>query len=135
MNLILNVSDKTERAENYNSLTLAFLGDAVYELEIRRFICAGGSVPSGVLHKKTVHYVCASYQAKAYDLLESFLTEGEMAVMKRGRNANGASVPKSSSPQEYRKATGVESLFGYLYLKGEEERINEIVLHILQNIE
>ena len=58
-----------------------------------------------------------------------------MAVMKRGRNANGASVPKSSSPQEYRKATGVEALFGYLYLKGEEERINEIASYILENIE
>lgn len=135
MNFILNITNKTEKAENYNPLTLAFLGDAVYELEIRRFICAGGSVPSGVLHKKTVHFVCAAYQAKAYDLLEGFLTENEMAVMKRGRNANGASVPKSSSPQEYRKATGIEALFGYLYLKGEEERINEIALFILENIE
>lgn len=135
MNFILNITNTTEKAENYNSLTLAFLGDAVYELEIRRFLCGNGSAPSGVLHKKTVHYVCAAYQAKAYDLLENILTEEEMAVMKRGRNSNGASVPKSSSPQEYRKATGVEALFGYLYLKGNEERINQIASYILENIE
>lgn len=86
-----------------------------------------------MLHKKTVHYVCASYQAKAYDLLLEFLTPEELNVMKRGRNSNGASVPKSSSPAEYRKATGIESLFGYLYLKGQEERINTISAYILQN--
>ncbi len=118
---------------SYNALTLAFLGDAVYELEIRRYICRNGSTPSGVLHKKTVKYVCASFQAKAYDLLEDFLNEEELAVMKRGRNANGASVPKSASPIEYRKATGLETLLGYLYLKGSEDRINEICAYILQN--
>ena len=118
----------------YNSLTLAFLGDAVYELEIRRHLCRNGSSPSGVLHKTAVKYVCASYQAKAYDLLESYLTENELSVMKRGRNANGASVPKSASPIEYRKATGLEALFGFLYLKGEEDRINNICAYILENI-
>lgn len=119
--------------ESYNSLTLAFLGDAVYELEIRRFLCSNGNAPSGVLHKKAVEFVRAAFQAKAYDELETFLNDGEMAVMKRGRNSNGASVPKSSSPIEYRKATGVEALFGYLYLKGEEDRINEITAFILRN--
>lgn len=79
--------------------------------------------------------MCAAYQAKAYDLLSDILNESEMAVMKRGRNANGASVPKSSSPIEYRKATGVESLFGYLYLKGEQERINDIIAIILDKID
>jgi len=84
------------------------------------------------LHKKAVHYVCAAFQAKVYDLLEGFLNDNEIAVMKRGRNASGAAVPKSSSPAEYRKATGVESLFGYLYLKGNEDRINEICSFILE---
>lgn len=105
----------------------------MYELEIRRFLCRNGSAPSGVLHKKAVHYVCASFQAKVYDLLEEFLDENEVAVMKRGRNANGAAVPKSSSPIEYRKATGVEALFGYLYLKGKEDRINEICTFMLKD--
>ncbi len=111
------------------------MGDAVYELEIRRYLCRNGSTPSGVLHKKAVQYVCAAFQAKVYDLLEEFLTEDELAVMKRGRNASGATVPKSSSPAEYRKATGVESLFGYLYLKGNEDRINEICSFILSKEE
>lgn len=105
----------------------------MYELEIRKFLCRNGSAPSGVLHKKKVELVRAAFQANAYDELESFLTEEEFNVMKRGRNTNGASVPKSSSPIEYRKATGVEALFGYLYLKGEEERINQITAHILKN--
>lgn len=87
-----------------------------------------------MLHKKTVQYVCASYQARAYDLLEEFLTQEELSVMKRGRNSSGASVPKSSSPAEYRKATGVETLYGFLYLKGKEERINEISAYILKNV-
>ena len=113
-------------------MTLAFLGDAVYELEIRRYLCRNGSSPSGVLHKKAVHYVCAAFQAKVYDLLEDFLNENELSVMKRGRNANGAAVPKSSSPAEYRKATGVEALFGYLYLKGNESRSNEICSYIME---
>ena len=65
-------------------------------------------------------------------MLEDFLNENELAVMKRGRNASGATVPKSSSPAEYRKATGVESLFGYLYLKGNEDRINEICALVLK---
>ena len=85
-----------------------------------------------MLHKKAVGYVCAAFQAKVYDMLEEFLTESELAVMKRGRNASGATVPKSSSPAEYRKATGVESLFGYLYLKGDEDRINEICSLVLK---
>ncbi len=106
----------------------------MYELEIRRYLCSNGSAPSGVLHKKTVRYVCAAYQAKAYDALENVLFEQEMAVMKRGRNANGASVPKSSSPVEYRKATGVEALFGFLYLKGETKRIYELIKIILDSI-
>lgn len=109
------------------------MGDAVYELEIRRFLCRNGSTPSGVLHKKKVEFVRAAFQANAYDELESFLTEEEFNVMKRGRNANGASVPKSSSPIEYRKATGFEALYGYLYIKGEEERINQITAYILRN--
>ena len=79
--------------------------------------------------------MCAAYQAKAYDLLSEILNEEEMAVMKRGRNANGASVPKSSSPQEYRKATGVETLFGYLYLKGQQKRIQELFDIILEKID
>ena len=133
MVFILNIDDSPVIAESYNSLTLAFLGDAVYELEIRRFLCRNGSVPSKILHKNKVTYVCASYQAKAYDLIEPILSSEELSVMKRGRNTNGASVPKSSSPIEYRKATGLESLLGYLYLKNKEDRINEICTYILEN--
>jgi len=107
-------------------LTLAFLGDAVFELLVRERLAAGGSQPANALHKMAIGKVCAEAQASAYTRLEPSLTEEELAVLKRGRNANSTKVPKHASPADYRKATGLEALFGYLYLKGEVARINEI---------
>nr|WP_052446672.1 ribonuclease III domain-containing protein [Candidatus Soleaferrea massiliensis] len=115
-------------------LTLAFIGDAVYELLVRERIVGDGSMPVGRLHSMAVGKVCCTFQAKAYELLSERLTEEEYAVMKRGRNANGAKVPKNSSPADYRRATGVETLFGYLYMMGRLERINELFELIVQNI-
>ena len=124
------MNENNVQIETYSPLTLAFLGDAVYELEVRRYICSNGSCPSGVLHKRAVQYVCAAFQSKAYDKLLDFLNEEEVAVMKRGRNANGVAVPKSSSPKDYRKATGVEALYGYLFLKNEKLRIEQVSAYI-----
>lgn len=83
-------------------------------------------MPVGKLHVNTVKRVCAAYQSKAFDAISPVLTEEEMSILKRGRNATGNTVPKSSNPVEYRRATAVECLFGYLYLKGEKERIQEL---------
>lgn len=113
-------------AEQYSPLTLAFLGDAVYELEIRRQLCLAGSAPAGVLHRRSTHYVCAAFQAQLYDRIETQLTPAELSVLRRGRNASGAAVPKSATPAQYRKATGVEALMGYLYLEGNLVRIAQL---------
>ena len=83
-------------------------------------------MPVGKLHSLAVKRVCASYQSRAVDVISSFLTEEEQTILKRGRNATGNTVPKSSNPVEYRRATALECLFGYLYLKGEKLRIEEI---------
>ncbi len=83
-------------------------------------------MPVGKLHINTVKRVCAKFQSKAVDVISPMLTEEEAAILKRGRNATSNTVPKSSNPIEYRRATGLECLFGYLYLKGESLRIQEI---------
>jgi len=92
-------------------------------------------MPVGKLHINTVKRVCAGYQSKAFDAISPVLTEEEMSILKRGRNATGNTVPKSSNPVEYRRATAVECLFGYLYLKGEKERIQELFDIIWNNTE
>ena len=108
-------------------LTLAFLGDGVYELLVRsHVVTAHGSMPAKKLHQQSVEMVRASYQATVYDCLAPVLSERELEVMKRGRNASSASVPKHADLMAYRKATGVEALFGYLYLNGEAPRAEEL---------
>ena len=106
-------------------LPLAFLGDAVYELCARQAVAAMGRAHVGEMHDRAVALVNASAQSAAFAVMEPVLTEEELAVYKRGRNAN-ASVPKNASVVDYRRATGVEALFGYLYLKGETARIYEL---------
>ncbi len=95
------------------------------------------NMPVGRLHKASVERVRAEYQARAAGLIGDMLTEEETAVMKRGRNAscNSGSIPKSSNPIEYHKATSLESLFGYLYLLGEEKRIRELFDYIWEHTE
>ncbi len=102
------------------------MGDGVYELFVREMLVKNGSMPSAKLHTKAVELVRAAAQAKAYDALFDTLSEKEQAILKRGRNSNTAKCPKNSNPAEYRKATGIEALFGYLYLMGENERMNEL---------
>lgn len=110
----------------YSPLTLAFLGDSVYEQLVRQRVVLGGNMPVGKLHRSTIQKVCAGFQSKAMETLLPVLSEEETDIYKRGRNATGATVPKHSTPQEYRRATGLEALFGFLYLLGRHERINEI---------
>jgi ribonuclease-3 family protein len=115
-----------EILKNYSPLSLAFLGDGVYELLVREMIVSEANRPVGELHKLAVNFVKASFQAAAADKISKNLTEAEADVYRRGRNANGVHIPKSASPAEYRKATGIEAVFGYLYLKGDRQRIREI---------
>ncbi len=105
---------------------LAFVGDGVFELLVRERLCAAGSMPARKLHALAVKKVRASAQARAYPALEAALTTAEADILRRGRNLSSARVPRSCEPEEYRKATAVEALFGYLYLSGDVDRINEL---------
>lgn len=125
----------TEREVNqYSPLSLAFLGDGVYDLLVRERILRMANLPAAKLHSIKVERVCAEYQSKAVDVIMPVLTEKEQAVFKRGRNATGNTVPKHSSTADYRRATAVECLFGYLHLIGEEERIKEL-FELIWNME
>lgn len=105
-------------------LGLAHIGDAVYELCVRSYLCLEGNKSVQELHRKTVSMVNAQYQAKMVEKILGFLSPEELAVYKRGRNARVNSIPHNASISEYHAATALETLFGWLYLKGERERIN-----------
>lgn len=126
-------AQKSEDPRLYSPLVLAYLGDAVLELLVRDRLVRLANRPVGQLHRMTVERVCAAAQSAAVERLLPVLDEEETAVYKRGRNANGSHVPKNADPQEYRRATGLEALFGYLFLKGEAGRIEELFAMIWQD--
>ena len=107
---------------------LAYLGDCVIELKVRELLINRGISGSGNLNKESLAYVKATAQAKAMQKLMPLLTEEELSVYKRGRNMSGGNVPKSATMSEYRSATGMEALFGYLHLLGLNERIDFLFL-------
>ena len=113
------------KARQLSPLTLAFLGDAVFELHVRERLAEKGSAPVGALHRRAVNVVCAKAQSVAAELLLPLLTEEELTIYKRGRNSQ-SSVPKNADPSEYRSATGLEALFGYLHLCGDRQREAEL---------
>ena len=108
------------------ALNLAFMGDAVYEIMVREYLLAEEARPVAQIAKKAQKMVNAKYQSLCYHHLKKIVDENELMVMKRGRNATSHSKAKSASILEYRNATGVEALFGYLYLKNEHNRLKEI---------
>ena len=107
-------------------LGLAHCGDAVFELLVRSFLCTAGKEAIGNLHRATVERVCAPAQARRADRMLPLLTPDELAQYKRGRNAHVHMIPKNATHEQYSKATGLECLFGALYLSGRLERINEL---------
>lgn len=109
-------------------LVLAYVGDSVYEVYVRNhLIQTSGRLDVNHLHKKSVRFVCCAAQAHILSELESELTEQELDVVRRGRNAHSHTVPKNASVHDYRCATGFEALIGHTYLKGDEQRL-EILL-------
>ena len=110
----------------YSPLALAYIGDSVFDILVRKMLLAKGNMPVNKLHKLAKGYVNAGSQAKMYTFLEDKLTEEELAVMKRGRNAKSYTTAKNQSVTDYRHATGLEALFGYLYLKEDIERVHEL---------
>ena len=109
-----------------SNLGLAHMGDCVYEILVRAYLCAQGRKTVQQLHKETIQMVKATYQAKFVDRMLPLLTDEELTHYRRGKNAHPHAVPKSATPAEYAKATGLEALFGYLFLSGQKERANEI---------
>lgn len=118
---------KPVKANLYSPLTLAYIGDAVYDLVIRTMLVEHGNAPVNKLHRKASSFVKAEAQARLIHLIEDVLTEEEMAVYKRGRNAKSATSAKNASVLDYRTATGFEALIGYLYLDNQMDRLLELV--------
>lgn len=116
-----------------SALALAHIGDAVFELLVRTRLCVAGGTTNGRLHRETVAQVCASAQAAFAARLVPLLTEEEAAYYRRGRNTHPHAVPKNASPAQYAKATGVEALFGALYLSGQLDRIHELFIAIMED--
>lgn len=105
---------------------LAFVGDAVYSLLVRERLCVDGKCRSNDLHTSSAKLVKANGQAEAFKKIESFLSEKELSYYKKGRNAHNNHTPKNATEGDYHSATGVETLFGYLYLSSQNERIYEL---------
>ncbi len=117
----------SEREANcYSPLTLAFLGDSVYDTLVREYLLRQANMPVAKLHSAKVKLVCAELQSDAYETISEVLSERELGVLKRGRNATGNTVPKHAAAVQYRRATAVEALFGFLFLTGQQERIREL---------
>lgn len=119
---------------NISALGLAHMGDGVFELLVRTWLCTHGRTKVGNLHKETVSYVSAPAQSRFVERLEPMLTEEEQGAYRRGRNTHVHGVPKNASPKEYARATGLECLFGYLYLTGQTERINQLFVTVMEEL-
>lgn len=118
--------DKEVNPKQLSPLNLAFIGDCVYEILVRETLVLDANRPVNDLHRESVKYVSAKAQTSAFEKIKDMLTEEETAVFKRGRNAKTGHSPKSATEGEYHCATGVEALFGYLYLKDDMDRIKEL---------
>ena len=115
-----------------SSIGLAHLGDAVFELLVRTYLCAHGKATGKGLHRATVELVRAPAQAAAAEKILPMLTEAEQAVFRRGRNANVQSIPKNASRAQYQQATALEALLGWLFLRGEKGRIEELFAAMME---
>lgn len=118
---------------NLSSLGLAHLGDSVFEVMVRSWLCLQGKAKARDLHRATVHYVSAPSQAARMERITPMLTQEEADVFRRGRNTAPHSIPKAASRGEYQTATGLEALFGWLYLQGRTDRLNELFSVLMQD--
>jgi len=122
----LEITMDREALLKLSSLALAHVGDAVYDLLVRTYLCKCGRAKAGDLHRETVRRVSAPAQAKAMDRLEPLLTEEERDIFRRGRNTKVHFIPQHATRAQYQRATGLEALFGSLYLSGKRERLNAL---------
>ena len=113
--------------KNLNGLTLAYVGDAVYDLYVRSHLIHTGDFKTGKLHLMAIAHVKAAAQAAAYDVLEGMFTEEEAGIAQRAKNVKNATIPKNANPKDYKKATALEAVIGYLYLCEQRERLIELL--------
>ncbi len=116
-----------------SSLGLAHMGDAVYELMVRSYLCLHGKSTNKGLHKATVGYVSAPAQARATEVILPLLSEEEAEVFRRGRNASPHTIPPHAKREDYARATALEALFGWLWLRGETARLNQLFERIMED--
>lgn len=128
----LNVGDVDIRT--YSPLALAYIGDAIFDLVIRTVTIDAGNTSVNKMHKKTADIVNARTQAKIFEAIKGKLSEEELDIARRGRNTKMNTTAKNASLSDYRKATGLEAVMGYLYLKDETERLFEIIKMGLESI-
>ena len=121
------------KADGYSPLTLAFLGDGVYDLLVREALVNRANRPAGELNRQKVAMVNCKAQAQFSELLMPMLSEKELAVYKRGRNSHVHGIPAHANPGEYHAATGFEALLGWLYLQGRTGRIDELFLAVTED--
>ena len=127
-----NMNLTPQQVNAISNLGLAHMGDCAYEILCRAYLCAQGEKTVDKLHRETIHMVNAVAQAEFVEKLLPLLTEEELAYYRRGKNAHVHAVPKSCTPAQYAKATGLEALFGALYLMGRTERLNELFKAVVE---
>ena len=122
----LHIQLPPDQIRGISSIGLAHMGDAVYELLVRTWLCAHGKATGKGLHRATVALVCAPKQAELAQRILPLLTEEEQAVFRRGRNANVHSIPPHASRAQYQQATALEALLGWLHLSGRHDRVEQL---------
>lgn len=121
--------------KTYSPLTFAYIGDDVFDLVIRTIVVNKGNTSPNKLHNTVIRYVSAKAQAKMLDVINSLLTDEEQDILRRGRNSKPHTKAKNASSADYMKATALETLIGYLYLKNDMERIFELIKTGINKIE
>jgi ribonuclease-3 family protein len=123
----LNATIDKQQAREMNPLVLAFIGDSIQMLYVRKRLALSHGVKSGKLHKLALLSVSAAGQADTLESIKDFLTQEETEIYKRARNSKTASAAKNAKITDYRKATGLEAVLGYLYITGQSQRLEEIL--------
>ena len=123
------------RVNEISALSLAYIGDAIYELYVRSYIMRDVNMPVAKLHRASTRFVSATSQAKIFHLIKDKLSEEELSVYKRGRNAHPHTSAKNASVIDYRVATGLEALLGYLYATKNTTRLEEIISLCIEAVE
>ncbi len=132
MESLFEITMPKAEIDSISNLGLAHMGDCVFEILCRTYLCASGEKTADRLHRDTIRMVKAPAQAQFAKQMLPLLTPEETAYYRRGKNAHVHAVPKGASPAEYAMATGVEALFGYLYLSGQRARADEIFQNVTE---